>query len=428
MAENKLSSSLEDYLEAIYWQCQEKSFAQANKIAESLDVGKSSVSWALNHLSQKDLINYKPYEPITLTDKGFNIAKRIASRHQDIKDFLTDVLAINENVAEENACRLEHVIDHGVMRRMKQFWTFLQECPRLGTDWIKGFGYFCDHGRNHDTCRQCITECLDQIQPAIDEQADIELPKQSKNRDRNVVKYLREILKESGRPFSSQQQIIAEMFMRTEKHQTVKDIHKAVRKNNPEITTKLIEDTLQLLCEHKIANMLRFRDQIVYEHFHPESHHDHLFCVKCGAIVEFFDPRLEALQVENARRADFRLLQHNLNIFGVCHECIKRESKTRLLNECLAGEHIRVTQIVADSETQKRIGQMGLAPGTTVEILSNDCCGDSMIVIAGDTRLMLDPGIANKIKVVATVGDMELPDLGFRRRRRRHRHIPDRTD
>jgi DtxR family transcriptional regulator, Mn-dependent transcriptional regulator len=61
MSKKDLSSRLEDYLEAIYLIARDKQFAHANKIAEFLDVGKSSVSWALNQLSKKELVNYTPY-------------------------------------------------------------------------------------------------------------------------------------------------------------------------------------------------------------------------------------------------------------------------------------------------------------------------------------------------------------------------------
>ena len=428
-----LSASLEDYLEAIYQQCEQKSFAHANKIAEHLGVGKSSVSWALNQLSEKGLVNYAPYEAVTLTEKGMAAAGAIARRHQNIKDFLTDVLAINEEVAEENACRLEHVIDRGVLRRMKQFMDFLRRCPRLGEDWMKGFGYFCKQGSHLDKCEQCLADCAAQAKevsathPPDPESQLADVPKRTKPRDQLTVQHLREILEESGRSFSRAQETIVKTFMQTEKHLTIKDLYDRTHKSDSDVTPGLIGETMRLLCEHKIARSLRFRDEIVYEHLHPESHHDHLFCVKCGAIVEFFDPRIETLQVETARRADFRLLQHSLNIYGVCHDCIKRESKTRPLTECLSGECVQIAQIVADDETTKRIGEMGLRSEMIVEVLSNDCCGGNVIVLAGGTRLMLDPGTAEGIK--ATGGRMVMPEMGpgwGRGRRGRHRHAPDR--
>ncbi len=131
MLDNKLSSSLEDYLEAILALTKDRPFAHANQIAEYLRVAKSSVSWALGQLAKKGLVNYKPYEAITLTEKGRKRAKQVAHRHEDIKRFLMEVLAVDEVTAQENACRLEHVIDHEVLLRMKQFLQTGKPSPVL---------------------------------------------------------------------------------------------------------------------------------------------------------------------------------------------------------------------------------------------------------------------------------------------------------
>ena len=126
MADKALSASLEDYVEAIYRISQRKTVAHANQIAEYLGVGKSSVSWALKQLSSKDLVSYTPYEVVTLTDKGRAVAQRVAGRHEDIKEFLVRVLGMTKEVAETNACRMEHVMDKDVMGRMRCFLQLLE--------------------------------------------------------------------------------------------------------------------------------------------------------------------------------------------------------------------------------------------------------------------------------------------------------------
>ena len=130
MPEKDLSASLEDYLEAIYHFTQEKSFAQANQVAQALGVGKSSVTWALNQLQQKGLINHAPYEAITLTDTGRLLAQKVVRSHEGIKRFLMQVLAVPEDMAQENACRMEHVIEREIMERMGRFTEIILACPR----------------------------------------------------------------------------------------------------------------------------------------------------------------------------------------------------------------------------------------------------------------------------------------------------------
>jgi len=428
---NDLSASLEDYLEAIYLISAEKNLARANHIAEYLKVSKSSVSWALNQLSQKGLINYVPYEAITLTAKGRTLGKKLASRHAQIKNFLTKVLGINDSVADTNACRMEHVLDKEVFQRMQEFMQFLEKCPRAGSEWMKGFGYFCHHGEKHQNCPQCVAECLENIgaiTAAFGQTTDSEeLPKLSKDRDRDTLERLGDVLTESGHPLTESQAVVAEEFMSTEKHQTPDDLYRRVRRRRGDVTRSVVNQSLQILCEHKIARSLRFNDQIVYEHCHPESHHDHLFCVKCGAIVEFFDPRIEDLLIENARRADFRLLRHQLNIYGVCQNCIKKESHTRRLAECLTGEKVRILILLGDYQVQARLAEMGLKVGTLVEVLGDKCTGDNMIILVGSARLMVDRETAQSIKVVTP--EPEPADVMLtRRRRHRHHHTPDYTD
>lgn len=429
MTDKDLSSRLEDYLEAIYLISRERQFAHANQIAEYLGVGKSSVSWALNQLSQKELINYKPYEAITLTPKGKAIGRRVARRHDEIKNFLTEVLAINENLAEENACRMEHVVDKEILQRMQQFMEFLVNCPRAGREWMKGFGFFCEQGKRRENCSRCLNECLNEvpIKPKNDQESHEgeELPKISKDRDRLTLERLREVAAESGRPLNAMQEQVIDQFMKSEKHRTLAEIYQQAHKQNSRLNRRDVEQALQILCEHKIARALRFQDQTVYEHYHPESHHDHLYCVKCGAIVEFFDPRIELLQRETTRRADFRLLQHTLNLYGVCHDCIKQQSKTRNLHDCLTDETVQVVRIVADDKTTKRITDLGITKGSLLRMLNTDCSGGNVMIMVGGTRLILDPETAQKIQVItAKPEEIELPQG---RRRGRHRHAADRS-
>jgi len=416
MPNEKLSSSLEDYLEAIWVICQDKQMAHANHIAETLGVSKSSVSWALNRLAEKKLINYVPYEAITLTAQGETAARKIARRHDEIKNFLTTVLAIDEKTAQTNACRMEHVVDKQVLQRMTQFMDFLKQSPCPDNLSMDTFAQFC-HKNHKDTSHPDLQ---------TDEntsKADDLLPKTPKERDKIILRRLTELLEAAGQPLTQDEQTIADIFMAHEKHFSLENLSEQVRKTNPSITTDAVEKTMQILCEHKIARTLTFNNQTVFEHFHPESHHDHLFCVKCGAIVEFFDPRIEALQMENARESEFRLLQHHLNLYGVCRNCLKREANVRPLKNCLRGELLEIVRIVADRKTQNQIADMGLPCGTIVELLNDLPSDGNIIVMAAGTRLMLDNATAAKIKVVPLKPDQVHKAL--HRHRRRHRHAAD---
>lgn len=61
-------------------------------------------------------------------------------------------------------------------------------------------------------------------------------------------------------------------------------------------------------------------DLAVYELDHGD-HHDHLVCVKCGAVEEFIDNVIEQRQQEIAKQAGFSITDHSLNIYGICKNC-----------------------------------------------------------------------------------------------------------
>jgi DtxR family Mn-dependent transcriptional regulator len=158
--EKKLSASLEDYLEAIYHVVCEKHAARAKDIASRLKVNNSSVTGALRTLSEKGLVNYAPYDLITLTPSGNEIAKDIIRRHLALKNFFVKILCINEDTAEEAACKMEHEVPKEILDKLILFVDFLQICPRAGEDLIKGFTRHCEESILTGDCKTCIDTCL----------------------------------------------------------------------------------------------------------------------------------------------------------------------------------------------------------------------------------------------------------------------------
>ncbi len=158
-----LSASLEDYLEAILRIVQEKQVARAKDVGKRLNVGRSSVTGALHALADRKLINYAPYDLITLTDKGRTVAQDVARRHEVLRDFFVKVLAVGAVDADAAACRMEHAIPEGVLERFVAFVEFVDRCPRGGNKWIKGFGYSCHNETKSGKCEKCVELVLDDV-------------------------------------------------------------------------------------------------------------------------------------------------------------------------------------------------------------------------------------------------------------------------
>ena len=155
-----LSASLEDYIETIFHIITEKQVARGKEIASRLKVSRASVTEALRALSKKGLINYAPYEVITLTDMGRVVAEDVIRRHEALKDFFIKILAIDEGIAEEGACRIEHAAPPEIIDRLIRFVKFIEICPRGGEDLIKGFTEYCEKDRTRESCKECVSQCL----------------------------------------------------------------------------------------------------------------------------------------------------------------------------------------------------------------------------------------------------------------------------
>ncbi len=127
MARRKLTSSKEDYLEAILALIGEKGFARVRDIADHLGVGRSAVSNALHTLSRHELVVYEPYRLVTLTDKGSRAAQAVQQRHDVLKRFITDVLGMDADAADQAACCIEHNIDPTVLEGIDDLTAFFAQ-------------------------------------------------------------------------------------------------------------------------------------------------------------------------------------------------------------------------------------------------------------------------------------------------------------
>ncbi len=158
-----LSSTQEDYLEAIGRLVALTGAARVRDISSALSVHKSTVTAALRMLSDKKLVNYTPYEVVTLTKRGEKRAHVVERRHRIISRFLTEVLGVKKGEADENACRMEHAIAAGVLERLLAFMTFIERCPRAEVKWREGEAQFCRETPGGESCAQCIEACMEEF-------------------------------------------------------------------------------------------------------------------------------------------------------------------------------------------------------------------------------------------------------------------------
>lgn len=154
--DTSVSASLEDYIEAIFHIVAEKRASRAKDIADRLQVKAASVTGALRLLSEKGLINYAPYDLITLTPEGERVAEGVIRRHDTLKDFFIKILLVGTDEAEKSACNMEHALSDTILNRLINFLEFIElYCPLGAEKWVEGFSRFCDSGKIEKNCKYC---------------------------------------------------------------------------------------------------------------------------------------------------------------------------------------------------------------------------------------------------------------------------------
>lgn len=116
-----LSESMEDYLEAIFNLIKENGSARVTDIANHLEIAASSVNQALKKLNQEGLISQEKYGPIKLTDSGLQAAEKIRCRHQILSIFLNKTLGVSREIADQDACSMEHALSEESFIKMVDY-------------------------------------------------------------------------------------------------------------------------------------------------------------------------------------------------------------------------------------------------------------------------------------------------------------------
>lgn len=117
----KLTFTMENYLEAIYELSSQGTGARVSDIAGRLGVTKASTNSAMATLAEKGLIINEKYKEIFLTPEGLKLAELTSKKHHVIKQFLINVLTVEPSIAETDACAIEHVISSDSIAAMQKF-------------------------------------------------------------------------------------------------------------------------------------------------------------------------------------------------------------------------------------------------------------------------------------------------------------------
>lgn len=192
---------------------------------------------------------------------------------------------------------------------------------------------------------------------------------------------------------------VIDTFLDTEAHVTVDELQQLLRARGYDLDREFVSRCMARMVRMGFAHETEFDQQPVrYEHRHLGRHHDHLICTKCGEITEFSDRELERLQLEIATRHGFYMLQHKMEIYGLCSRCLEKREPLMPLTMAKPGEGLVIKEIVGGRMGRSRLASMGLRPGDRVEVITNN--GHGRIILGHDcTRLAIGRGVAQKILV-----------------------------
>jgi Fur family ferric uptake transcriptional regulator len=192
---------------------------------------------------------------------------------------------------------------------------------------------------------------------------------------------------------------VLEIFLRNEKHVTIDEMVELLDQNGLSLNSEFVRETMKLMCRFGFAQKSQFDNgELRYEHRHLGQHHDHMVCTKCRKIIEFKEDRLEELQIKIAAAHGFHMLQHKMDIYGICADCLEGRIQLMTLVMAKAGEQLVLKDFSGGRGARMRLLSMGLRLGDEVEVISNNSQGQ-MVIAADYKRYVLGRGLAEKILV-----------------------------
>jgi Fur family ferric uptake transcriptional regulator len=220
-------------------------------------------------------------------------------------------------------------------------------------------------------------------------------------RHRDLYRQFEVVFEGEGLDRIDERLVVLEAFLGKENHLTAAELTVMLGKKGHSFSEDFVTENLRLFSQYGFADEKVFADRVSrYEHRHLGQHHDHLICVRCGVILEFYNREIELLQTQVARRMGFHDLQHKMEIYGLCSNCLRKREPTIPLAMAAPGEVVRIAGFLGGRGMERRLTSMGLHQGAQVEIINSSGPGP-IIVASRQTRIALGHGMASQILVSA---------------------------
>ena len=137
--ENELTHSAAHHLMAVHELRQRHGYARVSDIAQHLKITKGSVSSAAKHLKERGYIQEDHNRFLELTDRGLQVVWETEATRLAVKKFLSDALGMDDDDADIDACKVEHLVSSEARGRLVGFLRFLFSDDQVATDFLAAF-------------------------------------------------------------------------------------------------------------------------------------------------------------------------------------------------------------------------------------------------------------------------------------------------
>ncbi|MEA3418985.1 MAG: transcriptional repressor [Campylobacterota bacterium] len=144
----------------------------------------------------------------------------------------------------------------------------------------------------------------------------------------SLLETFKQLLKDNTLKFTKQRELVLKTLYENDDHFTPEDLYNLIKDQYPDLTIGIatVYRTLGLLEENGIVNSLSFGAKGKKYELGLKKHHDHLVCTQCGKLIEFYDETIEKRQKEIAKKFNFKMTDHTMNIIGICETCQNKQS------------------------------------------------------------------------------------------------------
>ena len=176
-AEHQISHSMAHYLTTIHDLRVQRGYARVSDVAKELDVTKGSASVQVKHLKEKGLVAEDDNRHLQLTETGDAVARQVMYTRRILIRFFHDVLGVDPNMAESDACKIEHLLSYQTCNQLLAMVRLLCSNEDSPSDFLNTFRKFKLDCPSLENCNVCEDICM--MEADIHIQADVLLGKKA---------------------------------------------------------------------------------------------------------------------------------------------------------------------------------------------------------------------------------------------------------